>query len=138
MRARLSFIVFLWFVGCGSGEQGPLQNDSEEPATQERAGAVYVRNETPYPLQVAFLNEVVAEDIYIVRTTVAVAARAMVSGGELPAGHRAEFDFALEVPAQEGPRVRRKASLRIDGERVLRAILEQADEPFSLLVEAVP
>ncbi len=138
MRNGLFFIVLLCMVGCGSGEQGPLQSDSEEPAIEERAGAVYVRNETPYPLQVAFLNEVVAEDIYIVRTTVAVAARAVVSGGELPAGHQVEFDFVLEVPAQEGPRVRRKASLRIDGERVLRAVLEQAGEPFSLVVEAVP
>lgn len=138
MRNGLLFIVSLCIVGCGRGEQGPLQGDLEEPAKEERAGAVYVRNETPYPLQVAFLNEVVAEDIYIVRTTVAVAARAMVSGGELPAGHRVEFDFVLQVPAQEGPRVRRKAFVQIDGERVLRAVLEQVGEPFSLLVEAVP
>lgn len=115
-----------------------MEPTTEDPALEELAGAVYVRNETPYPLQVAFLNEVVAEDIYVVRTTVDIAARAMVSGGELPAGHSAEFDFVLEVPVQEGPRVRRKATVYIDGEQTLRARLEQGNEPFSLLIEEMP
>ncbi len=138
MKSWLFVCCALWGSSCGSGaEQGPIQPD-DGPVLEERAGAVYVSNETPYPLQVVFLNGVATEDIYLVRTAVAVAERAMVSGGELPAGHLAEFDFALEVPVQEGPRVRRKASVRIAGEQRLRAHLQEAGEPFSLAIETAP
>jgi hypothetical protein len=130
-------VIALFICSCGSGDKkGPTEPGSGGgDVVEERAGVVYLLNKTPYPLRVAFLSEVDAEDIFIVRTTVAVGLRVMISGGELPAGHFVEFDIVLEVPAEFGPRVRRKASVRIDGERVLRAYLQEADAPFSLLVE---
>jgi len=130
----------LFVCSCGSGgESGPTEPDlGGGPVVEERVGAVYLSNETPYPLHVSFLNTAVSEDIYIVRTTVAVGARVMVSGGELPAGYMVEIDFVLQVPAEIGPRVRRKASVHIDGDVALLAHLQEAGTPFSLAIKETP
>lgn len=112
---------------------------ADEPAVAEvREGAVYLRNETPYALQVAYLNAVDAAAIHIVRTLVPSGVRTMVSGEVLPSAYVVVFDLVLDVPESAGPRVRRKMEVSIDGEVELHARLQDAVDPFSLIVEVVP
>lgn len=137
MRALL--VVGLLLCGCGGERAEPVAaepvDDGEAGAAAE--GAVYLRNDAPYALEVAYLHADARGSLQVVRAQVDAGKRAAVSDAALPAGLSLELDVVLQVPAEVGPRVRRKASVEIDGDVELRAYLAVAEDLFSLRVEAV-
>jgi hypothetical protein len=138
-NSALFAVLLAACCGCGSGgESAPTGNDDEPIIVEVREGAVYLSNETPYALQVAYLNDVDSRALHIVRTLVPSGVRIMVSGEVLPSAYAAVFDLVLEVPESVGPRVRRKTTVHIDGAVELQARLHDAVDPFSLMVEVAP
>ena len=130
-------------VGCVlfacSGDKTPAAPDEpgEGPdgSGQPESGRVFIENQTPYVVEVAFVDSFTSRDPGIVRSLVGVGERRDISAGLLPADTEVEFDLAFRIPADEDYRIRRKAKVRIDGEMVVVVRLETADDPFSLRVE---
>ncbi len=133
------YLLLVVCYGCGSGGDA-LESitDDEPPVVEVREGAVYLTNETPYVLQAAYLNDADSAALRIVRILVPSGVRNMISGGVLPSAYAATFDLVLDVPESVGSRVRRKMTVRIDGEIELHARLQDTMDPFSLMVEIVP
>ena len=61
--------------------------------------------------------------------------RKAISDEVIPANFLIELDVVLQVPADVGPRVRRKSTVEIGGDVDLRVYLAAASDPFSLIVE---
>ena len=94
-----------------------------------------MENQTPYVVEVAYVDSFTNRDPGIVRSLVGVGERRDISAGPLPADTEVEFDLAFEIPGDEHYRIRRKARVRIDGATVVVVRLETEDDPFSLRVE---
>jgi hypothetical protein len=99
---------------------------------------VYLRNETPHPIEVTYLNTDRDGGLRLVRSLVDRESRRAVSDAALPANLRIELDVVLEVPSDVGPRVRRKVPIQVQGDVDLRAYLAEAGDLFSMAVEIVP
>jgi|TARA_B100000959_G_C14875343_1_gene580184 hypothetical protein len=101
----------------------------EDPVPE--AGQVSLANQTSYDMESAYLHvDETGERIF--RRDIAVGATVSISDGELSAGVEVEFDLVLQVPSSEGLRVRRKATVVVDGDITLVAELTEEGEPFSL------
>lgn len=137
MRSLL--VVGLLLCGCGGERAEPVAAEPGDDAIEREAtdGAVYLRNEAPYAIEVAYVHTDARGRLQVVRTQVAAGTRSAVSDGALQAGLALELDVVLQVPADVGPRVRRKASVEVDGDVELRAYLAVTEDLFSLLVETV-
>ncbi len=61
--------------------------------------------------------------------------RKAISDEVIPANFLIDLDVVLQVPADVGPRVRRKAPVEIRGDVDLRVYLAAGSDPFSLIVE---
>lgn len=116
-------LLFLLLGGCG-GEQAAAP--PAEP--QFRDGGVALDNQTPYAVEVAYLDP----QAQIVRVRVEAGQRRAVAEAALPGGLEVEFDLVLLLPPEAGYRVRRKTKVQVDGEVVLRARLEDPEDPFTL------
>jgi hypothetical protein len=99
-------------------------------------GTVVVDNQTPYALEVAYVDSAAGAVPRIVRTQVEPGQRGQVSAGILPGGWEVEFDLVLLLPVEQGFRVRRKWAVRIDGDLTLRVRLAGEGDPFSVEIEA--
>lgn len=99
---------------------------------------VYLRNETPHPIEVTYLSIDRDGGLRLVRSLVDRESRRAVSDAALPANLRIELDVVLEVPSDVGPRVRRKVPIQVQGDVDLRAYLVEAGDLFSMAVEIVP
>lgn len=131
---KMGLALAIWLLGCSGGEKSPTEPIVTEPVVATN-GTVSVANRTAYVLEVAYLNEVDAEDPRIVRTQVPAGGRAVVSGEVLPGGLEIEFDLVLIPPTGNGVRVRRKMRVVIDGDQVLAVHLKDEADPFSVEIE---
>ena len=113
--------ALLLLFGCGGQRVAP-----QAPLPQE--GRVLVENQTPYAVEVVFLDGAGR----IVRSQVASGGVGEVSGGLLPGGSEWTFDLVLLLPPEQGFRVRRKARVVVAGEVRLRVALADAQDLFSL------
>ncbi len=137
MKALL--IVGLLLCGCGGERAEPVAAEPVDEGQMGEAvdGTIYLRNEAPYAIEIAYVHTDARGSLQVVRTQVDAGARGAVSDAVLQAGLSLELDVVLQVPAEVGPRVRRKASVLIDGDVELRAYLAVAEDLFSLQVEPV-
>ena len=116
-------LVLLLALGCGGDAAAPT------PAVPApAAGRVMMANQTPYPVEVAYLDG----EGRIVRTEVAPGGVGEVSGGLLAGGSEWTFDLVLLLPSEQGYRVRRKATVMVAGDVRLQAALADPQDPFSL------
>ena len=131
---RAALLLAAWLLsGCGGKEPtAPVAPVPPEPVG--RPGTVSVVNHTAYDLEVAYLNEIDADEPRIVRTRVPAGQRMEVSDGVLPAGLAVEFDVVLVPHTADEIRVRRKIQIAIDGDWVLNVRLADESDPFSLEV----
>jgi hypothetical protein len=137
MRA-LTLLAGCVLFACGGDKSATRSDDSEERpdgSDSPESGRVFMENQTPYVVEVAFVDSFTSRDPGIIRSLVGVGERRDISAGPLPAATEVEFDLAFQIPAEEQYRIRRKATVRIDGETVVLVRLESADDPFSLRVE---
>ena len=122
-------------VACGgdAGTTPPV----DEPAV---AGRILVANDTPAAVEVAFLREDEGDGPRLVRTEVPAGATVDVSGGTalLPGGTQVELDLAFAAADGVGVRVRRKASVTVDGDTLVTVTLLDAGDPFSVAVAVGP
>lgn len=134
----LALLVGCAVLGCG-GDKSPMAagdpGASPDGSGQPESGRVFMENQTPYVVEVAFVDSFTSRDPGIVRRLVGPGERREVSAAVLPADAEVEFDLAFQIPSEEEYRIRRKARVRIDGETVVVARLETAGDPFSLRVE---
>ena len=132
----LALLVGCVLFACAGGKSPSSPNDpGASPDGQPESGRVVMENQTPYVVEVAFVDSFTSRDPGIVRSLVGAGERRDISAGALPANTEVEFDLAFQVPADADYRIRRKAKVRIDGEIVVVVRLETADDPFSLRVE---
>lgn len=118
-------------LACGGG--GTDIFDPENGAPSEY-GSVLVDNRTPFAVEVAHLRVGEQDEAAVVRAVVGPGERRDVAGGSLSAGIELKLDVVLLVPPDQGLRVRRKASVIIDGDvEVILELLDPSD-PFSLQV----
>ena len=131
-RLRATLGLTLWVVttaGCGGEGNGSGENGVSANGTQP--GSVSVRNDTAFPVEVAYLDSVSAREPSVVRVTIDSGSQREVTDGDLPAGMEIELDVALG-PTKDGHRVRRKVRVRVEGDLVLRVALEDPGDPFSV------
>ncbi|MDP6982561.1 MAG: hypothetical protein QGG05_05700 [Candidatus Latescibacteria bacterium] len=134
--AKMGWCILLLcaWCGCGGGGSGDggdvtgLRN-MEDPVPE--AGQVSLANRTSYDMESAYLHvDETGERIF--RRDIAVGATVSISDGELSPGVEVESDLVFQVPSSEGLRVRRKATVVVDGDITLVAELTEEGEPFSL------
>ena len=118
-------------LACGSGGTDVVDPDTGAPPAH---GSVRVDNRTPYEVEVAHLRVEEQGEAAIVRAVVGPGERRDVGGGRLSAGTELKLDLVLMVPPERGLRVRRKASVTIDGDVEVILALEDPSDPFSLQV----
>ena len=136
---RRSLLLLGWLLACGGPDKGTGGEPGPDPPPPEmfRDGRVMLDNQTLYPVEVTYLNEVRAEAPRIVRTRVGSGSLQDVSREVLPGGLEIELDLVLLLPREQGYRVRRKAEVTVDGEMVVRVSLEDASDPFSVLIQVM-
>jgi hypothetical protein len=131
LPAAITVFLTLLVVACGgggpSGPVGPGNGDAPRP------GLISVDNQTPFDVEVAFLQRLEGE-ASIVRHVVAAGTRATVVDSPLAAGTELELDLVLLVPPEQGLRVRRKAAVIVDGDSEVVLTLTDSADPFSLTV----
>ena len=121
-------------VACGGGGKTVDAVDPANGGTPED-GSVFADNRTTFDAEVAYLRPGEEDgEAVIVRAVVKAGERRDVGGGPLPAGTELKLDLVLMVPAGQGLRVRRKASVIVDGDIDVILELEDESEPFSLQV----
>ena len=112
------------------------------PDSEPLAGRLFVSNQTPYDIEVAWLNEIDAADARVVRTVVKAAQTSDVGQTDLPAAWEVELDLVIVVDVADGvtgvDRIRRKARVAVDGDVVVAVRLTDSQDPFSVVVEAMP
>ena len=124
VQATLGLAVWvLASLGCGGGES--VSANGMQP------GSVSVRNDTAFPVEVAYVDSVTAPEPSVVRVTVDSGSQLEVTAGDLPAGLEIELDVALG-PTEDGHRVRRKVQVTVQGDLLLRVELEDPEDPFSV------
>jgi hypothetical protein len=135
----LALLAACVLFSCG-GESGPATptGPGDDPAAVPQVGRVFLDNRTPYVVEVAYVDSFTTAEPSIERSVVGAGERRDISGRVLPAAVEVEFDLAFQLPGERDFRIRRKALVRIDGEVVVVARLETADDPFSLLLESFP
>lgn len=121
------YILLCVLAGCGGSSTPAGPPIGAEP----RPGTVSVRNETPWPLEVAWLESSAGQESTVRRLTVAVASAALLTDGELPAGTLLALDLVLLIEPTQGPRVRRKAQIEVDGDVTL-VVAASAADPFDV------
>lgn len=127
-----------WCVACGGGGGGmaPDDGNGDSPTPVEplsEAGEIHLSNHTNYDMESSYLH-VDEGGERIVRADAVPGAETMISDGKLSAGTQVEFDLVLQVPTNEGLRVRRKAKIVVDGDIIVTAVLVDEMDPFSLSV----
>ena len=118
-------------LACGGGGTDVVDPDPGGPPAD---GSVRVDNRTPYEVEAAHLRVGEQGEAAIVRAVVGPGERRDVGGGRLSAGTELKLDLVLMVPPEQGLRVRRKASVTIDGDVEVILALEDPSDPFSLQV----
>ena len=118
-------------LACGGQGVDVVDPDTGGPPAD---GSVLVDNRTPYEVEVAHLRAGEQGEADIVRSVVGPGERRDVGGGSLSAGTELKLDLVLMVPPEQGLRVRRKASVTIDGDMEVILTLEDPSDPFSLQV----
>ena len=128
-----------WLVACGSNETGvdPQNGDPPIDGPQPDGGRVYLENLTRFVVESTYLNRTDSENPLLISVDVDPDQRLDISGQELPGGEEVEFDLVLDVPPDEGFRVRRKASVMVDGDVELQISLEDTQEPFDVRIDTL-
>jgi hypothetical protein len=137
MKRGVVLLLFGWLFACGGSDKGTDPGDTNPPPNGEEPGEgrVMLDNQTLYVVETAYLNRVEAERPHIVRVQVEPGQTRDVSQGVLPAGLEVEFDLVLLLPAEMGFRVRRKTEVVVDGDVIVRLLLGDEDDPFSLRID---
>ncbi len=118
-------------LACGGGGTDVVDPDNGAPPED---GSVLVDNRTPFAVEVAYLRAGEQDEAAVVRAVVGPGERRDVGGGSLSAGTELKLDLVLRVPPEQGLRVRRKASVVLDGDMEVILALEDPSDPFSLQV----
>ena len=122
----------LAMIACGGNGGTDVVDPGNGGATA--GGSVFVDNRTSFGVEVAYLQPGEGGEAAVVRALVGAGERQDVGGGTLPAGTELKLDLVLMVPVEQGLRVRRKASVTVDGDIDVILALEDEAEPFSLQV----
>jgi hypothetical protein len=85
-------------------------------------------NRTPWEVEAAWLTDAALRRVSVPSGRVAALT------DTLPAETMLALDLVLQVPADSGPRVRRKADVVIDGDRTL-VVSASADDPFDVVLD---
>ena len=122
-------------IACGgNGGEGVVDPVDPVNGGPPADGSVFVENRTSFDVEVAYLRPGEEGGAAIVRSVVEAGQRWDVGMGPLPAGTELKLDLVLMVPPDQGLRVRRKASVTVDGDVDVILELEDEAEPFSLRV----
>ena len=129
--------VCLLLSACGSSQTAApsAANPAANGGDAERSGRIFLRNETSYPVEVAYVYTEGESGLRLFRSLIDTGSRKALSYEVIPANVRIDLDVVLQVPADVGPRVRRKAPVEIRGDVDLRVYLAAASDPFYLIVE---
>lgn len=121
-------LVMSLLAACGGGNNrasGPM------PDPEPLAGTVTMDNQTPWVIEVAWVSKDEEGTAQVVRVSVQAGQQAQL--GELAAGTEQVFDVVLLVPAETGPRVRRKALVQVNGDRVVQ-VRAAAEDPYDVSI----
>ena len=94
-------------------------------------GNVSVDNRTPWDVEVAWLWVGEDGEAQVRRVSVPAGQVMGLTDAPLAAGAQLTLDLVLLVPPETGPRVRRKAEVRVDGDRIV-VVQASADDPFGV------
>ena len=119
-------------LACGGGGTAVVVGPDNGSPPED--GSLRVDNRTPFAVEVAYLRTGEQDEAAVVRAVVGPGERQEVGGGTLGAGTELKLDLVLMVPPEQGLRVRRKASVTIDGDVEVILALEDPSDPFSLQV----
>jgi hypothetical protein len=121
-------LVMSLLAACGGGNNsasGPMSDP--EPL----AGTVTMDNQTPWVIEVAWVSKDEEGTAQVVRVSVQAGQQAQL--GELAAETEQVFDVVLLVPVETGPRVRRKALVQVNGDRVVQ-VRAEAEDPYDVSI----
>jgi|GEM_PF-5373274 hypothetical protein len=121
-------LVMSLLAACGGGNNsasGPMSDP--EPL----AGTVTMDNQTPWVIEVAWVSKDEEGTAQVVRVSVQAGQQAQL--GELAAETEQVFDVVLLVPVETGPRVRRKALVQVNGDRVVQ-VRASAEDPYDVSI----
>ncbi|MBT6147234.1 MAG: hypothetical protein HOH74_17490 [Gemmatimonadetes bacterium] len=127
------YCVLQLLSGCGGSDSA----GSENPPEERLPGSVAVDNRTAWGLEVAWLSESDEAGPQILRTVVPAGELQRLHDEPLPAGTELALDLVILVPPETGPRVRRKATVQVDGDRVV-LVRVPGDDPFEVVVSVAP
>ena len=107
----LAAAMFLYGCGAGGGFSASVYNGVMPVAPVViTAGYVFLKNDKPYDVEVAYLDSFTAVGPSLELTTVAAGERLDILIVELPADEEVEFDLAFQVPGEQAFRIRRTAT----------------------------
>ena len=121
-------LVMSLLAACGGGNNsasGPM------PDLEPLAGTVTMDNQTPWVIEVAWVSKDEEGTAQVVRVSVQAGQQAQL--GELAAETEQVFDVVLLVPVETGPRVRRKALVQVNGDRVVQ-VRASAEDPYDVSI----
>jgi hypothetical protein len=121
-------LVMSLLAACGGGNNsasGPMSDP--EPL----AGTVTMDNQTPWVIEVAWVSKDEEGTAQVVRVSVQAGQQAQL--GELAAETEQVCDVVLLVPVETGPRVRRKALVQVNGDRVVQ-VRASAEDPYDVSI----
>ena len=127
MVLALGLVISL-LAACGGGNNsasGPM------PDLEPLAGTVTMDNQTPWVIEVAWVSKDEEGTAQVVRVSVQAGQQAQL--GELAAETEQVFDVVLLVPVETGPRVRRKALVQVNGDRVVQ-VRAEAEDPYDVSI----
>jgi len=122
--------LLLVVLACGGGEDG--MGPEVDPG-ESLPGTVWIDNRTPWDVEVAWLWVGEDGEAQVWRVSVPAGEMMGLTAAPLAAGAQLTLDLVLLVPPETGPRVRRKAEVRVDGDRVV-VVQASADDPFGVEV----
>ena len=121
-------LVMSLLAACGGGNNsasGPMSDP--EPL----AGTVTMDNQTPWVIEVAWVSKDEEGTAQVVRVSVQAGQQAQL--GELAAETEQVFGVVLLVPVETRPRVRRKALVQVNGDRVVQ-VRASAEDPYDVSI----
>ncbi|MEE2830917.1 MAG: hypothetical protein VYD18_01010 [Candidatus Latescibacterota bacterium] len=128
-EAGLLVLLLVVLTACGGGDDDRGMGTDVGPG-EVLPGNVSVDNRTPWDVEVAWLW--VGEDGEAQVRRVSVPEGQVMGLTDAPlAAAQLTLDLVLLVPPETGPRVRRKAEVRVDGDRIV-VVQASADDPFGV------
>lgn len=129
-EAGLLVLLLVVLTACGGGDDDRGMG-TDVGLGEVLPGNVSVDNRTPWDVEIAWLWVGEDGEAQVRRVSVPAGQVMGLTDAPLAAGAQLTLDLVLLVPPETGPRVRRKAEVRVDGDRIV-VVQASADDPFGV------